>query len=208
MKGLETGKDKLKKICDVLRRETLEPAEREKEEIVTAARGQADEIVAEAKILAKKMVDEAHLEIEKQKEVFHAALSHASRQAVDALKEKIEQNLFDPALANIVTKPLQEPELIAKVITAIVHALEKEGTKSDLSAEIAGAVSARAVNECLAREVLEKLKEKSVVVGTLSGGVEIKLLKDHITLAVTDEVVQEMLAAYIRKDFRDFVFKR
>ena len=27
MKGTETGKDKVKKICDILRRETLDPAQ-------------------------------------------------------------------------------------------------------------------------------------------------------------------------------------
>lgn len=208
MKGLETGKDKLKKICEVLKKETLEPAEREKEEIITAARLVADEIVADATGAAKKMIEEARLEIEKQKAVFHAALTHASRQAIEALKEKIEQDLFNPQLAALVSQPLQEPQLIAQLITALVQALKKEGIESDLSAVVASSVSARVVNECLASEVVQALKEKSVVIGTMTGGVEVKILNDNITLAATDEVVQEMLASYIRKDFRDFIFTR
>ena len=38
MKGFETGKDKVKKICDVLKKETLEPAKEEAERIIAAAK--------------------------------------------------------------------------------------------------------------------------------------------------------------------------
>jgi V/A-type H+/Na+-transporting ATPase subunit E len=206
MKDLETGKDKLKKICDLLRKETLEPAENEKEEILLAARQEAEEVVADAKNLAKKMIDDAKIEIEKQKESFRAALKAASRQAVEALKEKLEKNLFNPQLSTLVAKSLADPSVIAKVIEAIIKALEKEGTEGDLSAYVAGSILPRTVNELLASKVLEKLKEKSVVIGAFNAGVEIKLLKDQITLAVTGEVVQEMILSYIRKDFKEYIF--
>ena len=137
MKGLETGQDKLKKICEVLKRETLEPAQHEWEQLVADARMKADEIVADAQALAKKMIEEARRKIEKQEAVFKVSLTHASRQAVEALKESIEQKLFNPALAAVVSMPLQDPALIAKLITAVIHALDKEGTKSDLSVVIA-----------------------------------------------------------------------
>jgi V/A-type H+-transporting ATPase subunit E len=206
MKELETGKDKLKKICDLLRKETLEPAENEKEEILLAARQEAEEVVADAKNLAKKMIDDAKIEIEKQKESFRAALKAASRQVVEALKEKLEKNLFNPQLSTLVAKSLADPSVIAKVIEAIIKALDKEGTEGDLSAYVAGSILPRTVNELLASKVLEKLKEKSVVIGAFNAGVEIKLLKDQITLAVTGEVVQEMLLSYIRKDFKEYIF--
>lgn len=49
MKGTDTGSERVKKICDVLRRETLEPARQEAEEIVLEARRQATSILEEAK---------------------------------------------------------------------------------------------------------------------------------------------------------------
>lgn len=130
MKGQETGKEKLKKICDLLRKETLEPAEKEKEEILLDAKQEAEEIVAEAKSLAKKLVDEAAEEIEKKRESFRTALKAASRQAVEALKEKIEKNLFHPQLATLVSKPLNDPQVMAKIIETIVKALEKRGQQA------------------------------------------------------------------------------
>lgn len=49
MKSLETGKDKIQKICDALKKETLEPAKQEAREVIENARLQAAEIVTAAK---------------------------------------------------------------------------------------------------------------------------------------------------------------
>jgi V/A-type H+-transporting ATPase subunit E len=207
MKGLETGKDKVKKICDVLKRETLEPAKQAAEEIVTSARRKADEILADADREAKKMVDDATLEVEKQRAIFQASLAQACRQTLEALKEKIQHKLFDPELSKLVAKPMQDPKLMAQLINAIIRALEKEGTKSDLSVVISTTISAKAVNELLASEVIERLKEKGVLVSSMGGGIEVKLHGNNITIDLSDETIREMVAAYIRKDFRDYLFR-
>lgn len=208
MKGLETGKDKVKKICDVLKRETLDPAKREAEEIIASARRKAEEILADAHLEAKKMVDDATIEIEKQKGIFQASLAQACRQTLEALKEKIEHKLFNPELSKLVAKPMQDPKLMAQLINAIIHALDKEGTKSDLSVVISSAISAKVVNELLTSEVIQRLKEKGVLVGSMGGGIEVKLLNNNITIDLSDETIREMVAAYIRKDFREYLFRK
>lgn len=83
----------------------------------------------------------------------------------------------------------------------------REGTETDLSAVISSSVPARAVNELLASQVIEKLKEKGVLLSTMAGGIEIKLLQNNITIDLSDETLKELVAAYIRKDFREFIFK-
>lgn len=208
MKGLETGKDKVKKICDVLKRETLEPAQHEADEIVASARRHADEILADAHQEAKKLVEDAFAEIEKQKAIFQASMGQACRQTLDALKEKIEQKLFNPELSKLVAKPMQDPKLMAQLINAMIHALEKEGTKSDLSVVISSAISAKAINELLASEVLQRLKEKGVLISSLSGGIEVKLVDHNMTIDLSDEAVRELVATYIRKDFREYLFRK
>ncbi len=208
MKGLETGKDKVKKICDVLKRETLEPAKHEAEGIVASARRKADEILADAHREAKKMVDDAFVEIEKQKTIFQASVSQACRQTLEALKEKIERKLFDPELSKLILKPMQDPKLMAQMINAIIRALDKEGTKSDLSVVISSAISAKAVNELLASEVIQRLKEKGVLISSIGGGIEVKLIDNNITIDLSDEAIREMVAAYIRKDFREYLFRK
>jgi len=206
MKGLESGKDKVRKICDVLKRETLEPAKQEAEEIVAIARRAGDEILADAQAVAEKMIEEARQEIEKHKAIFKASLAQACRQSIDALKEKIETKLFNPELAHLIAKPVQDPKVVAQMITAVVKAIERDGLECDLSAAIASTVPAREVNELLASQVIEKLKEKGVLLSAIGGGVEIKLVQDNVTIDLTDATLRELVANYIRKDFREFIF--
>lgn len=206
METLETGKDRVKKICEVLKRETLEPAIREAEEIVINARAEAEKIVDKAKKKAAKMVEDAQKEIDRRQNVFQASLSQACRQAIDMLKQQIEEKLFNPKLSEIIARPMSDPKVIAQLITTIVKSIEKEGINSDLSVVIPAAIPAREINDLLAKEILEKLKEKSVVLGPIKGGVEVKLHKDKITIDMTDKALKELVAGYIRKDFRDLLY--
>jgi V/A-type H+/Na+-transporting ATPase subunit E len=207
MKGLETSKDKVKKICEILKKETLEPAALEAKEIVSAANKQAEEIVAEALERGKRIVEEALKESEKIKTIFQASLTQAARQSLDSLKETIEKKLFNPILAELVKTASQDSKILAKMIAAIVKAIEKEGLSGDLSAAIASSASVKEVNELLAGTVLQKLKDHSVALGTLGGGVEVKLIQHNITFDLSDVTLRELVAQYIRKDFREYIFK-
>lgn len=206
MKGLETGKDKVKKICDVLKRETLEPAQLEAQEIIDTARRRVDEMIAEAHRKIEEMHEIAHLEIQQQKAVFEASLSQACRQTLEAFREKIEQKLFNRELSRLITEPLQEPKVIAKLIEVVIQAIKREGIESDLSAAISSAVPAQEVNALLSREILEQLKEKSVLLSSLGGGVEIKVVDENMTIDLSDNAFKELIARYIRKDFRELLF--
>ena len=149
MKGLETGKDKVRKICEVLKKDTLDPARREAEEIVAAARAQAEEMVEEARRLAQKMHYKAKEEIEKERAVFQASLSQACRQTLEILKQTVEEKLFNHELAKQLGERMRKPEVLSALITAVVHAIEKEGIDTDISAFIPAAVPAAAVNAFL-----------------------------------------------------------
>lgn len=206
MKGTETGKEKVKKICDILRRETLEPAETEAQEIIRAAKEQAEQIVAAAQKEAERVQQEAGQEIERQKNVFHSSLSQACKQAMEALKQGIEEKLFNQELGRLIAKHTQDPKVIAELVDAIVRAIDKEGPEVSLSVYVPAAVPARSVNMLLAHEILNKLKEKSVLVGPLTGGIEVKLHKENITIDISDVALKELVARYIRKDFRELIF--
>jgi len=208
MKGLETGKDKVKKICDLLKKETIEPAQIEAQKIVEDARENARQIIAEAHKKAEEVHQIAHQEIQQQKVVFQASLSQACRQTLDSLKEKIEQKLFNPELSSLLSKPLQDPKIVAKLIEVIVQAIEKEGVDANLSASISSAVSARDVNTALSTKILDRLKEKSVLLTSIGGGVQVKIVDQNMTIDLSDTAFNELVANYIRKDFRDLIFNR
>lgn len=206
MKGLETGKDKVKRICDILKKETLEPAQMEAQEILEEAKRERDALLSKAKEQADQLLMYTKQEIERQKGIFEASLAQACRQTIEALKEKIEKKLFSPELAHLVIKPMQDKQVIAKLIAAVIGAIEKEGIDVNLSAYIPSAVPAEEVNALLASHILDRLKEKGVLVSTIGGGIEVKLVEKGLILDLSDHALKELLAGYIRKDFRELIF--
>ena len=206
MKGLETGKEKVKKICDILRKETLEPAKLEAEEILESAKKEKEAILAQAYAEKERLILETKKEIERQHTIFQASLGQACRQTLEDLREKIEKRLFSKELSHLLSHPLKDKKVIAQLIESVIKALDKEGIESDLSAYIASAVPAKEVNELLVSEILERLKEKSVLVSSIGGGVEIKIQDKNLILDFSDQALKELVANYIRKDFREFIF--
>lgn len=206
MKGFESGKDKVKKICDLLKRETIEPAQKEAEEIVDVARLRAEELVAEAGRKIEEMHRVAHLEIAQRKAIFEASLAQAGRQTLESLRGKIEHQFFNQALSQLMTKTLQDSKIVARLIEAVISAIEKEGLEADLSAAISSATPIQEVNELLGRKILDRLKEKSVLLSTIGGGAQVKIVDKNLTIDLSEESLQELVASYIRKDFREFVF--
>ncbi len=206
MKGLETGKDKIQKICDSLRKETLEPAKQEAREIVENSHLQAAEVVSEAQKKAASMIQAAEMEIDEKRKVFQASLNLACRQGIEQLKQKIEKELFDKELADLVGKEMAEPKVIANLLNAFMRSMEEKGVEEDFVAVIPKGISPRSINDLLAAKTLEKLRSHSVQVGDFAGGVQIQMKGRQITIDITDAVVRELIAQYIRRDFRDLVF--
>jgi V/A-type H+-transporting ATPase subunit E len=206
MKGLESGKDKVKKICEVLKKETIEPAQKEAKEMLEEAESRANAIIFEAHEQARIIEQEAKKEIEKERNVFQSSLNQACKQTLEYLKQEIENHLFHKELAAVITKTTQDPQVLAQLVEALIMGIQKEGLETDLSAFVSSAVSPSAINSLLGHNVLSRLKEQAVIIGPMQGGVAIKLHKDNITLDMTDIALKELVARYIRKDFRSMIF--
>lgn len=206
MKGIETGKDRVKKICEVLKKETLEPAKKEAGDMIAQAEAEAEEILNEAHRKAEKILSDAKAEMENRYHAFQSSIQQAYRQAIESLKQQIEEKLFNRELGNLIAQYTQEPKVLAQLISAVVKALEKEGIDADLSAYIPASVQAKAVNALLGEQILSKLKEKSVLLGPMAGGIEVKLRKDNISIDITDTALKELLSNFMRKEFRETFF--
>jgi V/A-type H+-transporting ATPase subunit E len=206
MKGLETGKDKIQKICDVLRKETLEPAKQEAREIVENAHLEASEVLQEAKKKAEELIQKAEKEIEEKKKVFESSLLLSCRQGIEKLKQKIEEELFNRELTHLVEKEMKDPKTVAHILNAFIKTMEEKGIDDELSAVIPKSISPRSINALLVGQVLDRLKGEKIAVGEFAGGVQIRLKERKITIDISDSVVRELIAQYIRRDFRELVF--
>lgn len=204
--AIETGKDRVQKICEVLRKETLEPAIKEAKCIIDDSKKEAEEIIFKAKAKADKMVKDAEHSITKKQEIFKASLNQGARQSIEWLKQEIKERLLNQNLASLIVKSSSSPQVLADMVRAVIKAVEDEGLETDLSAIIPSAVSAESVNELIGKELLEKLKEKSVLIGPKKGGIEMKLHKENITIDLSETALLELMTQYIRKDFHQFFF--
>ncbi len=206
MKSLEKGQDKIQAICDRLKRQTLEPAEEEAQRIVAEAKKQRDEIISEGEKHAQGLIKQAKGEIEQQRNVFYSLLQQASKQAIESLRQEVEHRFFNQELQSILEKELAHPPIIAQIINGIVQAVEKEGLETDLTPVIPRLVSAEEVIRLLVDKVRKRLKEKPLEIGNFSGGAQVKLVGKKITIDLTDQAIKELLASYMRKDFRKMIF--
>jgi len=206
METLDKAKDKVQKICDALKKETLQPAKQEAKEIVENAHMQKEEIIEEARKEAEKIHVAEQEERENRKKSFEAALNLACRQALEGLKEEIEKKLFQENLQTVVNEEMRKNDVIAKLINVVVQAIEEEGIDTELSAYIPAKISEKEINAHLLKKVIDKLKEKSVSLGDFYGGAKIEMKDEKITLDISDEAIRDLVANYIRRDFRDKLF--
>jgi V/A-type H+/Na+-transporting ATPase subunit E len=207
MKALETGKDKIQRICDALRHETLTPAKQEAAELVENAHLQAAQIMREAQEQAQQLLTQADQEVDQKRKAFQSALQLAARQGIEHLKQKIEQQLLFQELSEMVIAQLSDPKWIAELINSFMASLEEKGIEEDLLILIPRTIPSRAINGLLVRQFLDRLEKQTVSVGDFSGGVQIKLRDRKITIDISDSAVKELIASYIRSDFRELVFQ-
>lgn len=206
MKTLDQGKDKVAQICDALRRETLEPAKQEAKEIVSAASEEADRIVKEAEKEAAAIVERGREDLKKERSVFASSLEQGAKQSLQALRQDIENKLFSDEVHTLVGSGASEPKVVSSLVKAIVEALEKEGLAADLTAVVPKSVSAKSVLEDLGGAIAKKLGSGAVEVGNFTGGAQVRLEGKKMTIDITDGALKELLAGYVRKDFRAAIF--
>ncbi len=207
MKTVDTGKDKVRKICDVLKKETLAPAKLEAEQIIVNARVKGELLIKEAKAQIERMQSTARHEIDTERSLFQASLNLACKQGMATLKQDIENKIFNKALGESLDQFINDPKIIANLISAIVTSIEKEGIDVDLQAVISSRVSKEEVNKHLMQGVLEKLQEKSVILGEITGGAEVRLLNKQMTLDISDQSLATLLGTFLRSDFRAILFE-
>ncbi len=148
---METGKDKVKKICDVLRKETLEPSQKQAKKLLDQANLEAQEIIAEAHRKKEQLLADAKEQIERERAIFESSLSQTSRQVIEALKQEIKEKVFHKQLLHLLKNEMSKPEVLSRLINAVIGAIEKEGIESNLSVYIPEAVPAREVNALLCK---------------------------------------------------------
>lgn len=207
-KTLPEGKHSLNEICNKLRHETLEPAKKESEALIAQAHVKADSILRQAEAHADKIIAEARTKADKERYVFQTNLEQAAKQTLETLRQKIEHDLFQPHVAEVVEKGSSDPKLLASLVEKVGLAIEKEGLDTELQLVLPKVLSADEFAKNLSKGMLEKLGEKGITIGDFAGGIQIRLVNKKMMLDLTADTLTHLLLQYVRKDFRDLFFKK
>lgn len=205
MKAIDSGSDKIKKICEVLRTQTLEPAKEEAASLIEEAKAECARLMKACKQEADQLIAAAKQKIEEEKVVMKASLALSARQAVERLKEELETQFFHPQLNLLLHEKMEDPQWVASLLSALVDAVKKEGLSQEMRAVISATVDKEKVATALGIAFLNELKDHSLTIGSFAGGVELKLLDARLTIDVTQESVKKLLIEYLREDFRKIV---
>lgn len=207
MENLESGKEKIRKICDILKNETLKPAKEEAEKMVEVAEQEARNIISDAEAKAEALLREAKAKMAKERELFEHSIALGCRQALELLRQDIEDKLFNKELGSWLARQTADPEIGARLVNVLVQAIEKEGISADFTALVAKQLPSDKINALLLQDVVDHLREKGVVPGTFVGGAQIVLHDKKMTLDLSNEALKELIAPYLRKDFRMLLFQ-
>ncbi len=202
---LETADNKVKEICAILRKETLEPAQEEAKEIIAAAVKEADELIRKAKEEAVRIREENKLELSKELQVHEGSIQLSIRQGISTLRQNIEK-IFTTQLDSEIERVMGSEDVVAQVISIILGLIAKEGLDVNLQVMIPKAINLEALLSKLTADFAEKVKKGAVLVEDIKGGAEIKLIDKKISIDLTDVAVKELLASYVIPELREKIF--
>lgn len=205
-KVIDSSNDKVKKICDVLVKETLEPAQKEAADIVEAAKLERTKIINKAKKEAEKKLAAAEEEIAERQRVFDSSLKVATQKMLTHLKDRIENDLFHSELDAQIKGALGQKDTVIRVIESLVAAMEKEGVTGDLQVAIASHFKSDEICADLLEATRSKLQGKPHQLSGSVEGVTLKSEKSHLSIGITEEAVKELLVKYAQESLRKIIF--
>lgn len=206
MKMME-GKQRVQQICDLIKKDTLDPARQEAANILQEAHEEAHRIIQKAEAHCREKEEELKRHLAQQRKVFVASLEQASAQALETLKQDIEHQVLAKGLFDLLGKPCQDPQVLGKLLDAIIAAVHKEGLGTHLTAIIPKTVSKEAVLAALLPATRQALEKGSIELGKIGGGVALTILDRQITIDISDAAIQDLLLRYLRKEFRQYFFR-
>jgi len=204
MKHLETGSDKIKKICDTLRHETLEPAKQQARLILEQASDQAAAILQEARSQAELILENGKKMHEKERLIFEASMAQAAKIFKEKLRLEIENRFLSKSLEEVTTQLFNEPALVAQIVSALIEGLKSKGQNGDFTLILSAHLDKDLFIEALASAVKGQIGR--VESTQMEQGVIVKCEGDDLRIDVNQSQMTQSLMEALRLDFRKFFY--
>lgn len=201
MKDLFNQDDKIKKICEQIKKETLEPALKEKEELEHQAQRLYDQKIKEGENKKQEIIDSAQKEIDKRLNMFQKALDMAKQQAFDFLKQELEKGFFKESVIPKVKETTQKEDVLKKLIEAAV----KNIGDSDFELLVPSSIDLKKLFSLFNADFIEKVRSKTIQLDQIGGGCQLKLKDEHLTIDLSDKAIFDLIARFLRGEFHQYL---
>lgn len=205
MKHLDTGSEKIKKICDAIRHETLEPAKQQARAIIEQASDQAATIIQDARNQADSILEAAKKQHEKERQIFESSMVHSSNLFKERLKQEIENNFLSPSLEKIASSIFNDAKMTAQIVSAIVEGWNKQSGSGDLATLISQGINKEDFIKSLSADV--KARMIKIEAQEAIKGVVLKSQGENLRIEISQNQLVEALMNALRQDFRKFFYQ-
>jgi len=205
MKHLDTGSDKIKKICDAIRHETLEPAKQQARLIVEQAIDQAALIIQEARAQADAVMENARKSHEKEKHIFESSMVHSAKLFKEKFCSDIETHFLSSSINKVSSHLFHQSDMCAQVVSALISGFKNKSLNGDLVVILSSELNKQDFINHLTSDVKKQIS--SVENGTFSQGVILKVEGENLRIDFNTQGLNEALMDSVRPDFRKYFYQ-
>lgn len=202
----EKGSERVQQICDQIRKETLEPALQEAQEVISKARNEEKAILAKANKEASSLLDKTRAQIKKETEVFESSCRQAFDQVKERLQEEISSKLLEQAFHSLVGDQINKTESATHLVQALTSSINSHGQDKDFSIHLSKAIDSDALSKALAQHSKDTVEVQQGNI-QLPNGLSLNVKGDNYRIDVTSESVLELISPYISQRFKNMIFK-
>lgn len=199
---------KIRDISNYLKESVIVPAEEERARILREANLERDSIISSAERKAKEIIDEAHKKAAHEKMTLESTLRISSRQAIDALKHSIINNI----LANSVLEPLKaalsNEDVVKDILKEIVLSYISKGSSDEIEISFSEELSKK-IGSYVKSEVFEKTKG-GINLGNekVPNGFVVYFRNQQMLFDFSSESVADLLSNFVRPELKNYLFEK
>lgn len=187
--------DELQGLLDRIRKEGLEQAADEKEDILRQAKAEAKAVLAKAKSEAEQLVADARQEAKLLREKGEQSLKQAARDVLLSLRDQLEQRVAEVARSLAVEGCT--PETVAELVAALGSAYLEAEAEGRLDIHLPPE-QADALRDALAERLGKDLAERCELSPVPAiGGFRLEIAGQDIAYDFSDASLAETMASFL-----------
>ncbi|MCF7888023.1 MAG: hypothetical protein K9L76_01965 [Candidatus Omnitrophica bacterium] len=194
---------KLESLIEKIKKEGVDQAQQQSEQIIKDAHTKGKEIVKKAKDQAQKIKEEAGKDAQKLQENAKSSIRQAARNVILSVKEKLI-SIFDSILKRELKESLS-PEAVAKMLESIIDKWSKEKDKE--FEVLVNKKDKKKLEELILAKFAQEAKSRIEIKSSsqIENGFQIGVKGEDTHYDFSDEGITESLSVFLNPAIADLI---